>query len=100
MAHFEQEYLSRLTSRAGGNMSKAARLAGIDRTTLYRLMEKHGMRRDDGEAADPGPRLSAPHGGMGGRGAGGMGAGGGSAPSGGEAVRAGGARGAFATYAD
>jgi transcriptional regulator of acetoin/glycerol metabolism len=33
--------------RAGGNMSKAARLACIDRTTLYRLMEKHGFRRDD-----------------------------------------------------
>jgi transcriptional regulator of acetoin/glycerol metabolism len=28
-------------------MSKAARLANIDRTTLYRLMEKHGFRRDD-----------------------------------------------------
>jgi DNA-binding NtrC family response regulator len=46
IAHFEKEYLARLTSRAGGNMSKAARLAGIDRTTLYRLMEKHGFKRD------------------------------------------------------
>ena len=46
IAHFEKEYLGRLTNRAGGNMSKAARLAGIDRTTLYRLMEKHGFRRD------------------------------------------------------
>jgi DNA-binding NtrC family response regulator len=46
VAHFEKEYLSRLNVRAGGNMSKAARLAGIDRTTLYRLMEKHGFRRD------------------------------------------------------
>lgn len=46
IAHFEKEYLARLTTRAGGNMSKAARLAGIDRTTLYRLMEKHGFRRD------------------------------------------------------
>lgn len=46
IAHFEKEYLSRLTTRAGGNMSKAARLAGIDRTTLYRLMEKHGFKRD------------------------------------------------------
>jgi transcriptional regulator with PAS, ATPase and Fis domain len=46
IAHFEQQYLSRLTTRAGGNMSKAARLAGVDRTTLYRLMEKHGVRRD------------------------------------------------------
>jgi DNA-binding NtrC family response regulator len=47
VAHFEKEYLTRLVVRAGGNMSKAARLASIDRTTLYRLMEKHGFRRDD-----------------------------------------------------
>lgn len=51
ISHFEQEYLNRLTSRAGGNMSKAARLAGIDRTTLYRLMEKHGFKRD-GQGGD------------------------------------------------
>jgi DNA-binding NtrC family response regulator len=47
VAQFEKEYLSRLVSRAGGNMSRAARLAGIDRTTLYRLMEKHELRRDE-----------------------------------------------------
>jgi DNA-binding NtrC family response regulator len=47
VAHFEREYLQRLVTRAGSNMSKAARLASIDRTTLYRLMEKHGLRRDD-----------------------------------------------------
>ena len=53
IAHFEREYLLRLTSRAGFNMSKAARLADIDRTTLYRLMEKHGIKRDEaGETAD------------------------------------------------
>jgi transcriptional regulator of acetoin/glycerol metabolism len=28
-------------------MSKAARLANIDRTTLYRLMDKHGFRREE-----------------------------------------------------
>jgi transcriptional regulator of acetoin/glycerol metabolism len=28
-------------------MSKAARLASIDRTTLYRLMDKHEFQRDD-----------------------------------------------------
>lgn len=49
ITHFEQSYLSRLTSRTGGNMSKAARLAGIDRTTLYRLLEKHGIRRDSAD---------------------------------------------------
>jgi DNA-binding NtrC family response regulator len=47
IAHFEKEYLSRLVSRAGGNMSKAARLASIDRTTLYRLMEKHNFQRNE-----------------------------------------------------
>jgi transcriptional regulator of acetoin/glycerol metabolism len=53
MAQFEQDYLSRLVERAGGNMSKAARVAGVDRTTLYRLMDKHkvprGEREGDGE---------------------------------------------------
>ena len=47
VTHFEREYLNRLSTRAAGNMSRAARLAGVDRTTLYRLMEKHGMRRDE-----------------------------------------------------
>ena len=47
VTHFEREYLNRLSTRAAGNMSRAARLAGVDRTTLYRLMEKHGMRRED-----------------------------------------------------
>jgi DNA-binding NtrC family response regulator len=47
IAHFEREYLTRLVGRAGGNMSKAARLASIDRTTLYRLMDKHSFQRDD-----------------------------------------------------
>jgi DNA-binding NtrC family response regulator len=46
VAHFEKEYLTRLVARSGANMSKAARLASIDRTTLYRLMEKHGIRRE------------------------------------------------------
>jgi DNA-binding NtrC family response regulator len=47
VAHFEKEYLTRLIGRAGGNMSKAARLANIDRTTLYRLMDKHNFQRDE-----------------------------------------------------
>jgi DNA-binding NtrC family response regulator len=51
IAHFEREYLSRLVGRAGGNMSKAARLASIDRTTLYRLMEKHSFQRSDLEGS-------------------------------------------------
>jgi DNA-binding NtrC family response regulator len=51
VAGFEREYLNRLLARSGGNMSRAARLAGIDRTTLYRLFEKHGLHRHDMSAA-------------------------------------------------
>ncbi len=46
LALFERRYLSALVARAGGNMSKAARLAGVDRATLYRLMERHGLQRE------------------------------------------------------
>jgi DNA-binding NtrC family response regulator len=47
IAQFEREYLTWLVRRAGGNMSKAARIAGVDRTTLYRLSEKHGLERSE-----------------------------------------------------
>ena len=46
LADFERTYLTTLVNRAAGNMSKAARLAGVDRTTLYRLMEKHDLQRE------------------------------------------------------
>ena len=46
LAEFELRYLTALVNRANGNMSKAARVAGVDRTTLYRLMEKHGLQRE------------------------------------------------------
>ncbi len=45
-AEFERRYLSWVVNRANGNMSKAARIAGIDRTTIYRLMEKHELHRE------------------------------------------------------
>jgi transcriptional regulator of acetoin/glycerol metabolism len=46
LASFEKTYVTKLVARASGNMSRAARLASVDRTTLYRLLERHGFRRD------------------------------------------------------
>ncbi|MGH7636692.1 MAG: sigma-54-dependent transcriptional regulator [Gemmatimonadaceae bacterium] len=49
LAKFEKDYVTRLVARASGNMSRAARLASVDRTTLYRLLERHGFRRENNE---------------------------------------------------
>ena len=46
LAEFERAYLEHAVKQAGGNISNAARHAGVDRTTLYRLMEKHGTPRN------------------------------------------------------
>ncbi len=45
IGRFEVEYLSCLLAFTDGNMTAAARIAGVDRTTLYRLMDRHGLRR-------------------------------------------------------
>src|SRR5216117_1222517 len=45
LAEFERRYLTWLVAQAGNNISKAARIAAVDRTTLYRLMERHGLQR-------------------------------------------------------
>ena len=47
IARFEREYLSRVVTRAEGNLTEAARQSGVDRTTLYRLMDKHGLSREN-----------------------------------------------------
>ena len=45
VALFEKAYLLHVLERALGNIAEAARLAAIDRATLYRLIDKHGLRR-------------------------------------------------------
>ena len=41
---FERSYLTALLHGAGGNMSRAARTADMDRMYLHRLAQKHGLR--------------------------------------------------------
>ncbi|MBE2253817.1 MAG: sigma-54-dependent Fis family transcriptional regulator [Myxococcus sp.] len=40
----EKQYLRDLLMRTEGQVSAAAKLAGVNRVTFYRLMEKHGVR--------------------------------------------------------
>jgi two-component system response regulator GlrR len=40
---FEREYLVRILKITGGNVTKAARLAGRNRTEFYRLLERHSL---------------------------------------------------------
>ncbi len=45
---FERGYLGALLEACNGNMSKAARTAGMDRMYLHRLVQKHGLRGGGG----------------------------------------------------
>ena len=60
VAEFELHYLKQLLTQARGNMSRAARVAGVDRTTLYRLLERHGLDRNVLIGVRP-PHNGAPH---------------------------------------
>jgi DNA-binding NtrC family response regulator len=43
MAQFEDAYVAKLLDRTGGNMSEAARQAGVDRSNFRRLMRRNKM---------------------------------------------------------
>jgi DNA-binding NtrC family response regulator len=52
VAKFEREYLTDLVQRAGGNLSEAARIAGLERKFLYKLLERAGLRTKSGTESD------------------------------------------------
>ena len=41
---FERAFVTTLLAEAGGNLSKAARAAGMDRMYLHRLVQKHSLK--------------------------------------------------------
>jgi DNA-binding NtrC family response regulator len=44
---FEKDYLTQVLQETQGNVSEAARVAGVNRATLYRLLERHGLTKGD-----------------------------------------------------
>jgi transcriptional regulator of acetoin/glycerol metabolism len=53
IAWFESAYARWLVQRANGNISAAARMAGVERTTVYRLMQRCGVVRTEEVHGDP-----------------------------------------------
>ncbi len=47
LERFEREYVTALLVETGGNVSEAARRAGVDRVTLSRTMRRYGLRREE-----------------------------------------------------
>ncbi len=43
LTRLEVEYLKGLLARHGGNVTRVAEAAGIDRTYVHRLVKKHGL---------------------------------------------------------
>ncbi len=52
LARFDHEYCTDLLRRAGGNLSQAARLAGLERKYLYKVLERAGCAPQRAEADD------------------------------------------------
>ena len=44
---FERQYLRALLDRNDGNISQAARIAGIDRKTIHRMLRRYGMDAEE-----------------------------------------------------
>jgi DNA-binding NtrC family response regulator len=47
ISYFEQEYLKAVLAKTRGNISQAARIAGIDRKTIHRMLDKYAIDAHD-----------------------------------------------------
>jgi two-component system response regulator PilR (NtrC family)/two-component system response regulator HydG len=44
LANLEREYIERVMENVNGNKSEAAKVLGVDRTTLYRKLEEYKLK--------------------------------------------------------
>ena len=49
---FQRRYVEELMAKCGGNVSAAARRAGMTRAALHRILKRLGLAADDGDAED------------------------------------------------
>ncbi|MFL5299501.1 MAG: helix-turn-helix domain-containing protein, partial [Anaeromyxobacteraceae bacterium] len=47
----ERRHVAEVLAWAGGNVTHAARVLGIDRMTLYNKMKRYGLKRPDDDEA-------------------------------------------------
>ena len=59
LSELEGRHIARVLRHTGGNKQAAARLLGIDRTTLQRMIKRHGL--DSTPARDNGEGNGRPH---------------------------------------
>jgi DNA-binding NtrC family response regulator len=52
LEQFERDYTTRLLEETGGNVAKAARRAGVNRATMFRIIGKHGLRKSRAARAE------------------------------------------------
>ena len=54
LAEIERRHIARVLSATGGNKQAAARVLGINRTTLQRILKRCGLESDDGKETEDG----------------------------------------------
>jgi two-component system, NtrC family, response regulator GlrR len=47
LARFERQYVTRLLEQTKGNVAEAARLSGVNRATLFRMIRRYGLREGE-----------------------------------------------------
>src|SRR5207245_36571 len=55
LAELKRRYIEQVLEESGGNVSRAAAVLGVDRRSLYRMLQRHGMPPRAGSREQPRP---------------------------------------------